>query len=110
MPARYLKIGGALIQGAILELVEVTQELNQHWGCRVESRQTKDARFPLEDTLGKDLQIVTYDQKGAEHVIFDGFVLEGELEYEIYGSYTARLTSVTRSYKLDLTAQEACFR
>ena len=49
--ASYLKIGGELIANAILDLVEVTQELNEHWWCRVECRQTEDARFPFEQAL-----------------------------------------------------------
>jgi type VI secretion system secreted protein VgrG len=110
MPASFLKIGGELVQDAILQLVEVTQELNQHWWCRVECRQTEDQRIPVENLLGQDLQIVTRDQAGAEHVVFDGFVLEASLLYEVFGSYTARLKAVTRSYKLDLTAQEAYYR
>lgn len=110
MPASFLKIGGELVQDAILQLVEVTQELNQHWWCRVECRQTEDKRIPVENLLGQDLQIVTRDQAGAEHVVFDGFVLEASLLYEVFGSYTARLKAVTRSYKLDLTAQEAYYR
>ncbi|MEO8371390.1 MAG: type VI secretion system tip protein VgrG, partial [Candidatus Solibacter sp.] len=99
-----------LVQDAILQLVEVTQELNQHWWCRVECRQTEDKRIVVEDLLGQDLQIVTRDQAGAEHVVFDGFVLESSLLYEVFGSYTARLKAVTRSYKLDLSAQEAYYR
>jgi len=71
MAASFLKIGGELIQDAILKSVEVTQELNRHWWCTVDCRQTEDRRFPVEDCLGNDLQIVTYAQQGAEHVIFD---------------------------------------
>src|SRR6266849_6532076 len=110
MPASYVKIGGEGISNAILVIGEVTQELNQHSSCYIECRQTEDVRFPVEESLGKDVQVLTYDQDGAEHVAFDGFVLEGELEYEIYGSYTARLTAVSRSYKLDCTPQEAYWR
>jgi uncharacterized protein involved in type VI secretion and phage assembly len=110
MSKSYLKIGGDLVGDAVLALVEVEQALNQHGWCRIECRRTKDDRFPVENALGQDLQVLTYDEAGAEHVLFDGFVLEGELEYEISGSYTARLTGVTRSYKLDLTPQEAYFR
>ena len=88
MAAGYIKIGGELISDAILVTVEVTQELNQHSWCHIECRQTEDVRFPVEESLGKDVQVLTYDEDGSAHVAFDGFVLEGELEYEIYGSYT----------------------
>jgi type VI secretion system secreted protein VgrG len=109
MPAPYLKIGGDLVEDAILSFVEVRQELNHHWWCTVECRQTEDKRFPAESCLGQDLQIFTYDDKGAENVVFDGFVLDVELTYEIWGSYTARLTGVTQSYKMDLTPRQMYF-
>lgn len=109
MPAAYLKIAGDLIKDAILAEVEVTQELNEHWWCTVRCRQTEDKRFPTENCLGKDLQIITYGQNGAENVVFDGFILDVELTYEIWGSYTAQLTAVTRSYKMDLTPRKAYY-
>jgi uncharacterized protein involved in type VI secretion and phage assembly len=109
MSASHLKIGGELVGNAILELVEVTQELNQHWWCCVECHQTEDERFPFEKCLGADLQIVTYDESGAEHVLFDGFVLESELDYKIFGNYGARLLAVTRSYAMDTTPRQACY-
>ncbi len=89
--------------GAVLQTVEVRQELNEHWWCDVVCRQTEDARFPIEDALGKDLDVKTVDEEGAERTLFHGFVQEAELEYEIYGSYTARLKGVDPTYKLDLT-------
>ncbi len=110
MPASYLKIAGELIQDAILTSVEVVQALNDHWWCKISCRQTEDRRFPLEASLGRDFQLCTYDEGGAEHVAFDGFLLGGNLNYEIFGSYTVQLTGVTRSYKLGLAPQEAYFR
>jgi type VI secretion system secreted protein VgrG len=104
-----IKINGKALQDSILASVEVAQELNQHWWCRVECRQTGDNRPPLEDWLGQDLQVVVSDADGS-HTVFDGFVLEGDLRYEVYGSYTASLVSVTSSYKLDLTSEEKYFR
>jgi uncharacterized protein involved in type VI secretion and phage assembly len=110
MSASYIKIGGELVQDAVLMLVEVDQKLNQHWWCRVECRQSSDRRIAVEDALGKDFQVLTKDQQGAEHILFDGFVLDSELDYEIYGSFLARITGVTHSYKLDVAPQEAYFR
>jgi uncharacterized protein involved in type VI secretion and phage assembly len=109
MPAPYLKIGGNLIDDAILSIVEVTQELNHHWWCTIECRQTEDKRFPAEASLGQDVQVLTHDDEGGEHVIFDGFVLDVELTYEIWGSYTAHLVAVTRSYRMDLTPRQMYF-
>jgi len=108
MSASFLKIGGELIQDAILESVDIEQELNHHWWCRVSCRQTEDERFPFEQCLGKDLQLITYGEDNAK-TVFDGFVLEAELEYEIFGSYSAKLVAVTRSYKSDLTPRKAYY-
>src|SRR3974390_137052 len=78
-------------EGAILETVVVTQQLNEHWWCEVVCRQTEDQRFPYEDALGKTLKASTFDSSGAEHVAFTGFVMESQLDYEVFGSYTVRL-------------------
>ena len=104
-----IKINGEALKDSILKSVEVAQELNQHWWCRVECRQTGDNRPPLEDWLGQQLQVVVSEADGS-HTIFDGFVLEGDLRYEVYGSYAASLVGVTPSYKLDLTSEEKYFR
>jgi type VI secretion system secreted protein VgrG len=109
MPAAYLKIGEDLLKDAILVSVEITQELNQHWWCKVECRQTEDQRFPTEQCLGQDIQVLTYDESGAENVVFDGFIFDVELTYEVWGSYTAQLTAVTRSYKMDHTTRKAYY-
>lgn len=109
MASSFLKLGGQLVADAILDLVEVAQELNRHWWCTVECRQTEDQRFPFEDCLGKDFQLVTYDELGAEHVLFNGFVLEAGLEYKIYGNYAARLVAVTHTYRMDVERRHACY-
>ena len=96
-------------EGAILEEVIVRQELNNHWWCELICRQTEDQRFPFEDALGKPLKASTFDTSGAEHVAFTGFVLESQLDYEVYGSYTIHLVGVTKSYKLDLTPRQAYY-
>jgi type VI secretion system secreted protein VgrG len=111
-PARlsFVRIGGTPIDSAILECAEVVQELNDHWQCRVDCRQTQDIRIAVEDSLGQPIQVVTYDQQGAQHVLFDGVVQEATIVYESFGSYTARFAGITRSYQLDLTEQEFYFR
>jgi hypothetical protein len=76
--------------------VEITQELNQHWWCTVVCRQTEDKRFPTEQCLGQDIHILASDDSGAQSVVFDGFVLDVELTYEVFGSFTAQLEAVTR--------------
>src|SRR5205809_98235 len=83
MPASYLKIGGELLEEALLSSVEVEDELNRHMWCRIECRQTLDRRFPFESFLGKTLEIVAVDQQGGSNPLFSGFVLDSEMEYEI---------------------------
>ena len=97
-------------QECVLHEVEVTQELNQHWWARVVMRQTDDERFPVEDYLGKDMEVIAVDQTGEEHILFQGFVLEAEMEYEVFGSYTARFLGASRTYRLDQSTRHAYFR
>jgi type VI secretion system secreted protein VgrG len=110
MPASYLKIGGELVKDAVLSSVTVVQELNRHSWCVIECRQPADRRFAIENALGQKLQVFTYDQAQTEITVFDGFILKGKLDYEIYGSFGARITAVTQSYKLGLRPREAYYR
>ena len=98
----FLKIAGELLDDALLQGVTVTQELNTHSWCEVRCRQTEDKRFPAEDFLGTDLIVSAFDEQGSEVEIFQGFVLESELEFEISGSQTARLRAVSLTYAMDL--------
>lgn len=109
MKAPHIKIGDDLIQDALLASVEVTQELNQHWQCRIIFRQTSDKRIPVEDYLGKTIKVRTADDQGVEHVIFSGFILDVELDYEVWGSYKAQVIAISSSYKLDLTPRKAYY-
>lgn len=92
--------------GAVLEQVDVTQEINQHWTCFIRCRQTEDQRFPIEDSLGKDLQVIAVADDGTQVHLFSGFLLDVELEYEIYGSYTARLSGISKTYHLDVAPRQ----
>ena len=38
--------------------------------------------------LGKDLQIVTRDRQGAQHVVFDGFIVRAEYLHYDFGTTT----------------------
>lgn len=110
MPASYLQIGGNLIRDAVLTSVTVSNQLNRHSWCEVRCRQTEDRRLPVENYIGQPFQVITYAENGATNIAFDGFVLKAGLDYEVYGSFAARITSVTRSYKLGLAPHEACYR
>jgi len=90
----------------LMEQVDVVQEINQHWWCYLRCRQTEDLRFPIEDSLGQDLQVIAVDEDDNQTYLFSGMVLEAELEYEISGSYTARLTGVSKTYNMDVTPRQ----
>lgn len=101
-----IKIGDGMIEGALLSSVEVVQELNQHWHCTVVCRNTEDQRIPVEEMLGKSVQIKTTNEQGAEKMHFSGFVYDVQLEYEVWGSYTATLAAISSSYMLDVAARK----
>ncbi len=93
-------------EDVLMEQVDVVQEINKHWWCYIRCRQTEDRRFPAEDALGKDLQVSAFDEDGTQTYLFSGMVLESELEYEIYGSFTARITGVSKSYNMDVAPRQ----
>lgn len=101
-----IQIGDDLLQNALLASVEVVQELNHHWWCTIVCRQTEDQRIPIEQLLGKTLDVKTTDENGVESVHFSGFIYDVRLAYEVWGSYTARLIAVSSSYLLDVTAHK----
>jgi uncharacterized protein involved in type VI secretion and phage assembly len=102
----HITIGDNLLQDALLGSVEIVQELNQHWWCTIYCRQSTDRRIPIESFLGESVQVTTTGEDGAVHVNFTGFVLDVELAYEVWGTYTARLICVSESYKLDVAARK----
>lgn len=108
--ASFIHIDGNPMDDSLLAEITVAQELNSHSWCSIDLRQTSDQRFPAEDMLGKGLQIVTTGEDGSQNVVFDGMVVESELEYEVYGSFSAHLSAVMRSYLLDLTPRRRYFR
>jgi type VI secretion system secreted protein VgrG len=106
MPLPQIKINNDLFQNTLLSSVEVVQELNQHWKCTIVCRQTQGNRLLVEELLSKTVEIQTVDDGGVEHLHFSGFVLDVEVVYEVYGSYTTRIVAVSSSYKLDITAHK----
>jgi type VI secretion system secreted protein VgrG len=111
-----LKVNGQLVSNMILSHVSVMQELNRHWWCHAQCRHLEDQRLGadqqamirVEEWLGKDLQVLAIEN-GGQQVIFDGFVLEVELVYELSGAYTAVIQGVTKSYKMDVTPRHAYY-
>jgi hypothetical protein len=103
------KAHGELSKDSILEKVVVTQEINNHWWCEAEIRKSSDERFPIEECLGKPMEVEGINEAGESTTMFAGFVLRVKFKYEMYGSYRAIITGVTKSYKLDVTAGCAFF-
>jgi uncharacterized protein involved in type VI secretion and phage assembly len=128
MAAGYLnlKINGELVTDVILQHVSITQALNDHWRCHAECRHTQDQRLPplaaaavaavagstitVEEWLGKSLQVIEVEPTLSERVLFEGFVLEVELIYELSGSFTALLQGVTDSFKMDVTPRHSYYQ
>ncbi|MGH9450169.1 MAG: phage baseplate assembly protein V [Terriglobia bacterium] len=129
MAASYvnLSIDGQLVTNVILKDICVTRELNHHGWCQISCRHTEDQRLPAlvgalvegatgdqaaitaEHWLGKRTQILAVDQGLVEHTLFEGFVLEVDLEYEIWGSFAVTLTAVTESFKMDQTPRHSYY-
>ncbi len=99
-----------LSKGCVLRKVDVDQRLNDHWRTEIEIRQTEDERFPLEECIGKDLVITAADKAGSPYTLFEGVVEEGELVFEVYGSFTACLWGVTKSVRLAKRMRHKYFR
>ena len=101
-----IQIGDGLIGNALLSSVQVVQELNHHWWCTLVCRNTEDQRISVENLLGKSVEIKTVDDQGVEHIHFAGSIHDVELDYEIWGSYTATLIAVSDSFSMDVTAHK----
>ncbi|HUI64098.1 MAG TPA: phage baseplate assembly protein V [Bacteroidota bacterium] len=105
-----LKIGGDKVRNeladAILLSVEVNEELNEHYTCKLicrRSDQNPNERMYPEKLLSEALVITGVDHEGNEIVVFRGIIIDVELTYEISGSYQTQLTAITASYFMDLT-------
>src|SRR5262245_48597015 len=105
----YLKIAGETLKDAMISHLAIMQELGRHSECTVEFRLLNQQRPPIESYIGKSLEFITMAEDMSEVTLFDGLVLEGELEYELYGDFVAKLCGVSRSYLLQLTPEEDYF-
>ena len=101
-----IQIGDGMLGEALLASVDIVQELNQHWWCTIVCRNTEDQRIPVEELLGKPVEVKTTDDQGSTTVHFSGTVHDVEVEYEVWGSYTATLIAVSNSFGMDVTAHK----
>lgn len=118
MPTSYLnlRVDGQLVTDVTLNSVSVMQELNRHWWCHAQCRHLEDQRtgadqqavIRVEEWLGKDFQVIA-GENGDEKPIFDGFVLEVELVYELSSAYTVMIQAVTKSYTMAVTERHAYY-
>ena len=70
-----VSFGTDLLQHAQLAYLEVRQALNEHWRCSFVRGQGSEQAIPVNDWLGKTLQISSTDEENAEQVHFTGFIL-----------------------------------
>jgi type VI secretion system secreted protein VgrG len=96
-----IKVGDNLLQDARLTFLEVRQVLNEHWWCTFTCGQENDAPIPVQDWLGKELEITSTDEQKVDHTHFSGFILSVDLIYEASGTFSAHCTAVTYSWLLD---------
>ena len=96
-----VKVGDNLLQNARITSLEVRQALNEHWWCTLTCGQDDDAPIPVQDWLGKAIEITSTDEQQAQHVHFSGFILSVDLVYEASGTFSAQATAVTYSWLLD---------
>ncbi|MEJ5367196.1 MAG: phage baseplate assembly protein V [Bryobacteraceae bacterium] len=115
MRPAYLKVtfDGAdihdLSPGAILEEARIEYGINEHARCTLYYRQTPDQRFPIEDLLGKPLEVIAVDAGGAELKIFVGETVEVELDYDISGSWNLRVEGASLTLRMDLTPRHRSY-
>lgn len=105
----YLRIDGRLLKDAMIERLEIRQELGDHYWCNVDFRLIEQQKPPVASYLGRQFEFVVFEELASEQSVFTGIVLEAELEYGLHGDYIARLTAVTKSYLLQLTPEEDYF-
>jgi len=98
-----------LSRDAILVEARIDNALNQHARCTLHYRQTPDNRFPIEDFIGKELEVTAVDSEGAEQKIFAGDVTEVDLDYEISGSWNLRIEAASRTLRMDLTTRHRSY-
>ena len=96
-----VSVGSDLLQHAQLAYLEVRQALNEHWWCSFVCGQGSEQAIPVNDWLGKTIQISSTDEEKAEQVHFTGFILSVDLNYETSGTFSASVTAVSWSWLLD---------
>ena len=96
-----VKVGDNLLQNARLTSLEVRQVLNEHWWCTFTCGQDDQAPIPVQDWLGKAIEVTSTDEQESSHVHFSGFILSVDLVYEASGTFSAQATAVTYSWLLD---------
>jgi hypothetical protein len=98
-----------LSPGAILEEARIEYGINEHARCTLHYRQTPDQRFPVEDLLGKPIQVIAVDSVGAELKLFTGDTIEVELDYDISGAWNLRVEGASRTLRMDLAPRHRSY-
>ena len=101
MSTPYINLGSEALSSTLLATVEVVQQLNAHWTCRLVLRDSPDRRPPVEDYAGQELKISTFDLDGVETIVFQGPVRRMRLIYEVTGAWGAELEAVSDTWTMD---------
>ena len=101
MSSAFIKIGEDQVSQNLLAEVEIVQQLNDHWSCRVTYRAVMDSRPAVEELQGEPLRASTFDLLGTETVMFTGVITEAVLKYEVWGSFSAQIVAHSASWLMD---------
>ncbi len=100
MSMPFITLNDESLSAALLQELDVHQELNSHWTARIVLRDAPDRRPQVEGFAGKPLKISTFDLFGVENILFQGFVHRMRLIFEISGAWGAELTAISSTWKM----------
>lgn len=91
-----------LSRDLVLVSAEIDMELNEHGWCRLEYRQTPDRRPPIEDLIGREIEVSGVQEDGVKVTLFGGEIYEADLHYEPGGAYRLFLRAATHTIRMDV--------
>lgn len=86
----------------ILVSADIVMELNEHGWCGLEYRQTPDRRPPVEDLIGRTIEVAGVTEEHETAVLFGGEVVEVGLDYETSGAFRLHIRAATHTIRMDV--------
>lgn len=86
----------------VLLAADIVMEINEHGWCDLDYRQTPDRRPPIEDLIGREIEVTAVASSGEQAVLFGGEIVETALDYEISGAYRLHLRAATHTIRMDI--------